>query len=550
MHGDRETQPPVEPTVPAAEPDGPVDEITDVLRADTEDALAAARHKQQAASVRLAEAHDEAQSLISDATHQAMLVSQAAELAAEQLLAEARAEAEELVASARATAKAFRGQAEELVQAAEREAESRLTDQVGELAEQRAEHARQLAAEQDRTAARAEQILADADGLAARRLAEAGAEADQAIRAARRRAEQIAAGIEADRAAGAEQSRALVQQARDDAAAELARAAEQISWTQQTVAGLLEAAELEARRITSEAHGEASATVHQVRLRLRAVLASSGANLRQRRGALAAESQATHRQIEQQLAEARDTADQLRARARAEAEQLLAEARDQADQHHERAERRLAEAESGARAVRERVAEQVGASQRELHQLRRTTRAEATELMASARAEADELRAAARQVLADARSEVASLARRRDAITAELGQLSGVIEALAVAEGRPDEPATGRPDRSTEPGEPARPRLANRVGPTERMPARTTRPTSGPAATGQPSRSDSSRRASRTRPAPGPPSPLRSRHPRLHSSPTPYRTIRPAMTSMMRTRTTRPIPETASYSTR
>ena len=75
MQGDRETQAPVEPTVPAAESNTPVDEITDVLRADTEDALAAARHKQQAASVRLAEAHDEAQSLISDATHQAMLVS-------------------------------------------------------------------------------------------------------------------------------------------------------------------------------------------------------------------------------------------------------------------------------------------------------------------------------------------------------------------------------------------------------------------------------------------------------------------------------------------
>ena len=43
-------------------------------------------------------------------------------------------------------------------------------------------------------------------------------------------------------------------------------------------------------------------------------------------------------------------------------------------------------------------------------------------------------------MLAEAREEVAVLARRRDAITGELGQLSGVIQALAVSES-PDEVA-------------------------------------------------------------------------------------------------------------
>ena len=58
-------------------------------------------------------------------------------------------------------------------------------------------------------------------------------------------------------------------------------------------------------------------------------------------------------------------------------------------------------------------------------------------LVASARAEADEIRAQARRTLEDARAEIALLARRRDGITAELGQLSGVIQALAVPHPHP-----------------------------------------------------------------------------------------------------------------
>jgi hypothetical protein len=67
-----------------------------------------------------------------------------------------------------------------------------------------------------------------------------------------------------------------------------------------------------------------------------------------------------------------------------------------------------------------------------------------TALLADARAEAVQLRATARTLLTDARSEVDALARRRSAITAELGQLSGVIEALAVPEAAPrTHPPTG-----------------------------------------------------------------------------------------------------------
>ena len=91
-------------------------------------------------------------------------------------------------------------------------------------------------------------------------------------------------------------------------------------------------------------------------------------------------------------------------------------------------------------------------------------------MLADARAEADQLRTTARTLLADARAEVDALARRRTAITAELGQLSGVIEALAVPETTGSLPSAGpdpvpaegdadsrptdvRPEGATQPGQ-------------------------------------------------------------------------------------------------
>ena len=138
MHGDRETQPPVEPTLPAPDPGGPVGEITDVLRADTRTPC---RRSEQAGgrqrpADRGARRGPGADRRRYPPGNVGLL---AAEVAAEALLAEARDEAEEMMAAARATVKAFRSQAEELVQAAEREIDSRPADQVDERAEQRAE---------------------------------------------------------------------------------------------------------------------------------------------------------------------------------------------------------------------------------------------------------------------------------------------------------------------------------------------------------------------------------------------------------------------------
>jgi vacuolar-type H+-ATPase subunit H len=98
----------------------------------------------------------------------------------------------------------------------------------------------------------------------------------------------------------------------------------------------------------------------------------------------------------------------------------------------ERAQHRLAEAEQGARTLRAQVAEEVLNKQRAADDELRRARSEGAGLVAAARTEADELRTQARRTLEEAREEIALLARRRDGITAELGQLSGVIQALAV----------------------------------------------------------------------------------------------------------------------
>ena len=65
---------------------------------------------------------------------------------------------------------------------------------------------------------------------------------------------------------------------------------------------------------------------------------------------------------------------------------------------------------------------------------RRRAREESLALVAEGRAEADQLRESAQRALERARAEIAQLQTRRDGIAAELGQLSGVIEALSVPE--------------------------------------------------------------------------------------------------------------------
>jgi hypothetical protein len=96
--------------------------------------------------------------------------------------------------------------------------------------------------------------------------------------------------------------------------------------------------------------------------------------------------------------------------------------------------------------LRERSATDVSRLQTEAHQHRRAVRDEATAILAAARTDADASRAEARELLTQARAEVRALAERRDDINAQLGHLSGVIEALAVPQASAVDP---RPSATT-----------------------------------------------------------------------------------------------------
>ena len=98
----------------------------------------------------------------------------------------------------------------------------------------------------------------------------------------------------------------------------------------------------------------------------------------------------------------------------------------------ERAEARIANAESTAAMVRASMADELDRTQRAAYERARSTREEAVALLSSAREDSAALRSQAQEMLDAARAEVEGLARRRDDITSQLNNLSGVIEALAV----------------------------------------------------------------------------------------------------------------------
>ena len=184
--------------------------------------------------------------------------------------------------------------------------------------------------------------------------------------------------------------------------------------------------------------------------------------MRQRRQAIqSALARATHRagaelgdgaeaerrcaQAEAVLASADAAAVRSEQQASERAERILARCRGDRRAITVRAQRRIDDAERGARLVRERTAAEVERLQRETHQSSQTARAELIRVTEEARADADRIREEARTMLERAR-EVSVLAGRREDITRQLGHLSGVIEALAVPEPgrrprhRPDHP--------------------------------------------------------------------------------------------------------------
>ena len=90
--------------------------------------------------------------------------------------------------------------------------------------------------------------------------------------------------------------------------------------------------------------------------------------------------------------------------------------------------------------VRERVAADLEKLQQDTFAETARVRAEAVERLDDARRESQQMREDAARILDEARAEVAQLRTRRDAITQELGDLAGVIEALSVPESADQSP--------------------------------------------------------------------------------------------------------------
>ncbi|MDR2895604.1 MAG: hypothetical protein LBV30_02980, partial [Propionibacteriaceae bacterium] len=97
-------------------------------------------------------------------------------------------------------------------------------------------------------------------------------------------------------------------------------------------------------------------------------------------------------------------------------------------------EERIARQESTVAESRARAMAEMEELQRTVTERTSRSRQEAIDVVTQARQDAEAIRGEVREYMERARMEAATLARRRDNIAAQLGQLSGVIEALAVPE--------------------------------------------------------------------------------------------------------------------
>ena len=360
---------------------------------------------QRSAQTRLQEARDEAAQLVADAADQATLVADAANLATESLLASTRDEADEIRNAAKAEDLRLRGLATTELEQVRDKTAALLSESAAGIESQQMQVSAELRQLSEEATQHATSVRAAAEDSSKEAISRANAEAGTTHAMAIQELEQ---------------ARSETAELRSTAAAEIASARD--------------AATAEADRLRL-ADRETSA-VHMAALRrqLQDVISRVALRVRTAVAEAAGEAERLRAQATAILEAANKDTIATRDHALAHAERVVAEADLTAQAALERGQRRLDEAESGARLLRERAAEAVARLQTEAHEHRRAVRDEATATLAAARADADTSRAEARDLLTQARAEVKVLADRRDDITAQLGNLSGVIEALAVPE--------------------------------------------------------------------------------------------------------------------
>lgn len=414
---------------------------------DVEDALVEAYNRVENATERLneadailARARDEAQAIVADAGEQASLIARSAESSTDELQAAARAESDRILAEARAEAQQLREQAEAVIAAA-RKGSQELRDQVlADFTEVRVEHEQQLAADRAAFDARLERESAEAAQRGKAITEESREAARDMLESAHAEIARARAEAEAERVAAAAQAAVLIDEGRENIARELAEAAEQTAWTQKTMEGLRAAAELDAHHIRAQAQQDSEATVKRARGRITDVIATSRELIATRATQAEHERETMIARAGEVVAAAQAKADELvgsaqsqLAEAQAKITQMMTEARLDIGSRLERADRRVAEADNGARVIRERVADDMARAQRDAQELRRAAKQEAADLVKAAREDADQVRSRARAQESQYREEVERLTAQRDRIASELGSLSGVIDALAIS---------------------------------------------------------------------------------------------------------------------
>jgi hypothetical protein len=395
-----------------------------------EDALSV----QRSAQARLSEAQQEAAQLVGDAADQASLVAAAAERATEALLASTQIEADDLRNATRAEDLRLRDQAATELEQGRENTSALLAEAVAGIAAQQEQVTTELHQLREKAVQEATSIRTAAQEFSAEAISRADTEASATHAITTSELTASRAEIADLRATAATE----ISSNRDAATAEADRvlgdAADHMRWTQDTVQSLLSTAEAETTRLRLADHEANAAHLARSRKKLHNIISRVALRARAVTSQAAAEAERLRGQANAILdAAERDTV-ATRERAAAHAERVISEADLTAQAALERGQRRLDEAEAGARVLRERAAAEVLRLQTEAHNHRRAVRDEATTTLAAARADADTSRTQARDLLTQARAEVKALAERRDDITAQLGHLSGVIEALAVPE--------------------------------------------------------------------------------------------------------------------
>jgi len=386
------------------------------------------------ATSRIEQAKTDANALLEDAANQAALVAQRAERAAASMLAQTRTESDQLRKSSATEAETALARARQI----EKEAQDRIGAREAGLAVQieQAMRAVEESIEQRRAEAEAEVVGLIQRGQAEVARMQAAWEKEETTARAAFAADRAAVDLEiADKrgAASIERER-LAQQAQATIEAEFTQAADHVKKTKQAMADLVAKVNGEVDRVRHRTYEEMAEHVAQVR----ADAEQSLTGARARADAILAEAnkeaEAIIAKASSVLQAARTKSDQVKAEAAQESERIISRAQAEAKGQVLRASQRLAEADAGAKLIRERAAADMEQLQHETYERVRILRDEAVALLNEARADADATRAEAREMMDNARGEVALLAQRRDDITAQLGHMSGVIEALAVAD--------------------------------------------------------------------------------------------------------------------